>query len=98
MASTPSGLGTATPAHSHPLSPQEGPSSRGRRSRGKTEQPQHIHDSPSDYFTLKAQLETSAEEQTWSSPASWDGSVRGYGKGGKQRSALQYLTRLLHVF
>ena len=86
MASTPLTLGATTPTHLHPLSPQDSPSSRGRRSHRKTEESLHADDSRPDYFTLKSQMETTAEEQTWSSPTSWDGSVRGYGKGGKQRS------------
>lgn len=72
-----------TPTHSHPLLLDEG-QSRGRRSRGK----QNVEDSrpATNYFALKAQLETSAEEQTKHTNASWDGSVRGYGKGGKRKS------------
>ena len=71
-----------TPTHSHPLLEEEAPS-RGRRSRGK----QDAEDTrqTTNYFTLKAQLETTAEEQTKYSAASWDGSVRGYAKGGKRR-------------
>ncbi|CCM04212.1 uncharacterized protein FIBRA_06379 [Fibroporia radiculosa] len=73
----------STPTHSHPLLSDE-VSSRGRRSRGK----QLSEDSrpATDYFSLKAQLESSAEEHTKYSNASWDGSVRGYGKGGKRKS------------
>ncbi|KAI0951548.1 hypothetical protein AcW1_008567 [Taiwanofungus camphoratus] len=73
-----------TPTHSHPLLLDEG-QSRGRRSRGK----QNVEDSrpATNYFALKAQLETSAEEQTKHMNASWDGSVRGYGKGGKRKNA-----------
>ncbi|RPD54813.1 TBC-domain-containing protein [Lentinus tigrinus ALCF2SS1-7] len=70
-----------TPAHSHPLSQDEGPS-RGRRSRGKLNE-----DSPrpqTDYFTLKAQLDDTSMEQTRYTNANWDGSVRGYGKGNRR--------------
>ncbi|PIL32385.1 hypothetical protein GSI_05631 [Ganoderma sinense ZZ0214-1] len=74
----------STPAHHHPLAQDEVPS-RGRRSRGKPSE-----DSPrpqTDYFTLKAKLENASEEQLRFSNASWDGSVRGYGKGtGTRRS------------
>ncbi|PCH42541.1 TBC-domain-containing protein [Wolfiporia cocos MD-104 SS10] len=75
----------STPTHSHPLLSDEGPS-RSRRSRGK-----HSADDSRpapDYFSLKAQLEHSAEEHTrHGSHANWDGSVRGYGKGGKRKAA-----------
>lgn len=71
-----------TPAHSHPLSQEDAPS-RGRRSRGKTSE-----DSPrpqTDYFTLKAKLDSASKEQTRYTNANWDGSVRGYGKKGNRR-------------
>lgn len=82
MASTPLAH-VSTPTHSHPLSLDEGPS-RGRRSRGK----QISEDArpATDYFSLKAQLESAAEEHTKHSRANWDGSVRGFGKGGKRKS------------
>ncbi|KAI0656439.1 TBC-domain-containing protein [Cubamyces menziesii] len=70
-----------TPAHSHPLSQEEVPS-RGRRSRGKPSE-----DSPRpgvDYFTLKAKLDSTSEQQSRHSNANWDGSVRGYGKGSRR--------------
>lgn len=82
MTSIPSGQ-LSTPTHLHPLLPEEG-SSRGRRSRGK--QTESGDSKPAtDYFTLKAQLESSAEEHTKHSHANWDGSVRGYGKGRKRK-------------
>ncbi|KAF9450458.1 TBC-domain-containing protein [Macrolepiota fuliginosa MF-IS2] len=65
-----------TPAHSHPLSPDELPS-RGRRSR---EPPRTDAKPTTNYFTLKAQL-----EQDTSDTPNWDGSVRGYGKLNKRR-------------
>ncbi|KAF5379653.1 hypothetical protein D9615_005777 [Tricholomella constricta] len=68
-----------TPVHSHPLSPGDDTPSRSRRSRGN-------HDSDpqrptSNYFTLRAQLEAES-----SNGSNWDGSVRGYGKGDKDRT------------
>lgn len=65
-----------TPAHSHPLSPEEQPS-RGRRSR---EPPKSESKATNNYFTLKAQL----EHDTTDVP-NWDGSVRGYGKLYKRK-------------
>ncbi|KAI0833838.1 TBC-domain-containing protein [Trametes gibbosa] len=71
-----------TPAHSHPLAQDLEVSSRGRPSRGK---PSEDSPRPSpDYFSLKAKLDGSAEEQTRHMNANWDGSVRGYGKGGRR--------------
>ncbi|KAI0763332.1 TBC-domain-containing protein [Trametes elegans] len=71
-----------TPAHSHPLLPEEGVSSRGRRSRGK---PSEDSSRPSpDYFSLKAKLDGSDKEHTSNTNANWDGSVRGYGKGSRR--------------
>ncbi|RDX46273.1 TBC-domain-containing protein [Lentinus brumalis] len=70
-----------TPAHSHPLSQDEGPS-RGRRSRGKGNE-----DSPrpqTDYFTLKEKLDSTSKEHTRYTNGNWDGSVRGYGKGNRR--------------
>ncbi|KAH9948602.1 TBC-domain-containing protein [Amylocystis lapponica] len=80
-----------TPTHTHPLLQDEA-SSRGRRSRGK----QNAEDArpATNYFTLKAQLESAAEEQTRYSTASWDGSVRGYGKA---RSAMRRPAPLIVV-
>ena len=70
-----------TPAHSHPLSQDDNPS-RGRRSRGKLNEdntrPQ------TDYFTLKAKLDATSEDQSRYTNANWDGSVRGYGKGNRR--------------
>jgi small G protein signaling modulator 3 len=78
-ASSGSGLGATTPAHSHPLSIEQG-SSKGRRSR----QHQDLENSTSasNYFTLKAQLQT---ENKVINSASWDSSVRRYGKGNERR-------------
>ncbi|KAI0076001.1 TBC-domain-containing protein [Panus rudis PR-1116 ss-1] len=70
-----------TPVHSHPLSGEES-SSRGRRSRGSRpgtrDKDRDGAKSPSNYFTLKSQLEGSANEGSKSTSANWDGSVRGY--------------------
>ncbi|TFY56825.1 hypothetical protein EVJ58_g7403 [Rhodofomes roseus] len=74
----------STPIHSHPLSVEEAPS-RSRRSRGK--QPSDDVRPPTDYFTLKAQLESSAEQHTKLSNVNWDGSVRGYGKDAKRKNS-----------
>lgn len=77
---------TKTPVHSHPLSPDEDPPSRGRRSRAPTTglpspDPQRISSvGNNNYFTLKAKL----EHDNSASSANWDGSVRGYGKGEKR--------------
>ncbi|KXN83791.1 TBC domain-containing protein C4G8.04 [Leucoagaricus sp. SymC.cos] len=65
-----------TPAHSHPLSPDDIPS-RGRRSR----EPLRTESlNTSNYFTLKAQL-----EQGTSDIPNWDGSVRGYPRPNKRK-------------
>ncbi|TFK34555.1 rab-GTPase-TBC domain-containing protein [Crucibulum laeve] len=68
-----------TPVHSHPLSPEDVPSSgRGtRRSRGSTTDTRPA----SNYFTLKAKLEQDTPDGT-----NWDGSVRGYSKAEKRKS------------
>ncbi|THH33474.1 hypothetical protein EUX98_g726 [Antrodiella citrinella] len=73
----------STPAHSHPLLAEEG-SSRGRKSRIK--QDAEPSRPPTNYFTLKAQLETTAQDQTKHTRANWDGSVRGYGKHEKRKA------------
>lgn len=76
-------LQVTTPAHSHPLLAEEG--SRSRRSRGNLAADDQIK-SPTNYFALKAQLESSAEEYSrTASNFNWDGSVRGYGKKDKRR-------------
>ena len=73
----------STPAHSHPLSQEEVPS-RGRRSRGKASEDSPRQTRPqTDYFALKAKLESS-EESPNSFKGNWDGSVRGYGKGNRR--------------
>ena len=76
-------LQVTTPAHEHPLSLDEG--SRSRRGRGNQPLDSHAK-SPSNYFDLKAQLDSTAESQTKKTHANWDGSVRGYGKKDKRRS------------
>ncbi|GBE90104.1 predicted protein [Sparassis crispa] len=81
MAST-SSAAVTTPTHLHPLSFDE--PSRGRRPRAKNSVEETRP--ATSYFDLKAQLENSAEKQTKNTNASWDGSVRGYGKGGKRKS------------
>ncbi|KAH8094532.1 TBC-domain-containing protein [Cristinia sonorae] len=75
----------STPTHSHPLLADEG-SSRGRRSRPKQEEGDTK--STTNYFTLKAQLETTVQSQTRHTKANWDGSVRGYGKQEKRQSVI----------
>ncbi|KAH7884826.1 rab-GTPase-TBC domain-containing protein [Phlebopus sp. FC_14] len=80
-------LQASTPVHLHPLSPDELPPSRGRRSRTPQEagnaetstRPQN------NYFSLKAQLEKLGDAETnppnhGTPHPTWDGSVRGYGK------------------
>ena len=72
-----------TPVHSHPLSPDEIPSSKGRRTRGN-----HDSDpkrSPANYFTLKSQLESESPQANVNGQ-NWDGSVRGYGKLERPKS------------
>jgi len=67
-----------TPVHSHPLSPDEAPPSKGRRIRASaTAEPRPVS-TAANYFTLKAQV----EQDTAEASRSWDGSVRGYGKAG----------------
>ena len=70
-----------TPVHSHPLSPEEIPS-KGRRQRGAHTSDTRPTTVAGNYFTLKAQLEQDIQD----SP-NWDGSVRGYGKSEKRKSA-----------
>ncbi len=64
-----------TPAHSHPLSPDEHPS-RGRKSRESRSDSRPA----TSYFTLKAQLEQDTPDRP-----NWDGSVRGYHKPNKRK-------------
>lgn len=73
---------TTTPVHSHPLSPEGDPPSRGKRSRGQSTalpspEAHRIPPPGNNYFTLKARLE---QDNSTHSQANWDGSVRGYGK------------------
>ncbi|KAG6918433.1 hypothetical protein DXG01_014613 [Tephrocybe rancida] len=63
-----------TPVHSHPLSPDDIPS-RSRRSRGQTESDSQPRSPPTNYHSLRAQLEADNSRGGY-----WDGSVRGYGK------------------
>ncbi|OCH89615.1 TBC-domain-containing protein [Obba rivulosa] len=83
MASTPSAQVT-TPTHLHPL--LDTVPSRARRSRGRTDA-ESPRLSGANYFTLKAQLEQGAEQHNGHPKATWDGSVRGYGKGAKPSTA-----------
>ena len=80
MASDTLSIHVKTPAHSHPLSVDEAPS-RGRRSRGA-----HDADSsprpPTNYFTLKAQLEQDSREVK----ANLDGSAWGYSQAERRKS------------
>ncbi|KAF8642048.1 hypothetical protein AX16_009714, partial [Volvariella volvacea WC 439] len=71
-----------TPVHSHPLSPEQAlPPSRGRRTRGTTQDVESNNLKPANnYFTLKAQLEQQTSAVEPNDGASWDGSMRGYGK------------------
>jgi hypothetical protein len=66
-----------TPTHSHPLSSEE-PTSRGRRNRGTL---QSSSQTPTNYFSVKAQLEQDTPGQP-----NWDGSVRGYGHHGRKKN------------
>ncbi|EMD33384.1 hypothetical protein CERSUDRAFT_108175 [Gelatoporia subvermispora B] len=85
MASTPSGQVT-TPTHLHPL--LDTAPSRARRSRGRADgEPASPRLGGTNYFTLKAQLEQGAEEPNGHGKATWDGSVRGYGKHPKPANA-----------
>ena len=70
-----------TPVHSHPLSPDEIPSSKGRRTRGNHDS--DSKQSPANYFTLKTQLESESPNVNGQN---WDGSVRGYTKLEKRKS------------
>ncbi|KAK7043890.1 hypothetical protein VNI00_008056 [Paramarasmius palmivorus] len=70
MSSTPI---TTTPVHSHPLSPDEIPSGRSRRSRGGNT-PSTDPSAGTNYFTLKAQLERNQAVDPQG--PDWDGSVR----------------------
>ena len=78
MASTQS----KTPVHSHPLSPDQIPTTKGRKGRLPLATPDSRSPSTStlgNYFTLKAQLEQQDRSENW------DGSVRGYGQTEKRR-------------
>lgn len=74
-----------TPVHSHPLSPDDDPPSRGRRSRAQTtgfpspDSPR-VAATGNNYFAMKAKL----EQDNSTHSANWEGSVRGYGKGERQ--------------
>lgn len=67
-----------TPAHSHPLSPEQVPY-KGRRIRGQQTELRPA----STYFSLKAQL-----EQDQSESPNWDGSIRGYGHSKTERRSI----------
>ncbi|KAI3605658.1 gtpase activating rab protein [Moniliophthora roreri] len=73
MSSTPI---TTTPVHSHPLSPDEIPSGRSRKSRGANTPSSANDPSQSNYFTLKAQSERNQAGSAESRNPDWDGSVR----------------------
>ncbi|KAF8636150.1 hypothetical protein AX17_003753 [Amanita inopinata Kibby_2008] len=62
-------LGT-TPVHLHPLSPDEPPPTRARRTRGNTDT--KTQSSGSSYLTFRSQLESTASH--------WDGGARDYSK------------------
>ncbi|KAG0695124.1 rab-GTPase-TBC domain-containing protein [Suillus ampliporus] len=81
-----------TPVHLHPLSPNE-ISSRGRRARSGTQDVDETR-SPSNYFTLKAQLEKLGEPESKgaNNRANWDGSVRGLGKPDASGSSAELVT------
>lgn len=81
----------ATPVHVHPLSPNE-ISSRGRRTRGAQDVDETR--SPNNYFTLKSQSETLADEENKGASirANWDGSVRGFGKPDASGSSGELVT------
>ncbi|KAG6334801.1 hypothetical protein ID866_4290 [Astraeus odoratus] len=80
----------STPVHLHPLSADEEPPSRGRRSRAAQEASTDTLRPQNNYFSLKAQLEKlgEADVKSISSVAgsvvyarpNWDSSVRAYGK------------------
>ncbi|KAJ7052018.1 rab-GTPase-TBC domain-containing protein [Mycena amicta] len=71
-----------TPVQEHPLLPEEAPSSRTRKHRGNQEQ-----STSTNYFALKAQLEQSQQQPNGTTTtATWDGSVRGYGKSSASSS------------
>ena len=75
----------STPAHSHPLSQEDSLPSRGRRSRGKPSEDSPRQTRPqTDYFTLKAKLDSASEEHARNFRGNWDGSVRGFGKGNRR--------------
>jgi len=75
MASTQS----KTPVHSHPLSPDQTPTTKGRKGRLPPDSRSPSTSTPGNYFTLKAQLEQQDRSENW------DGSVRGYGQTEKRR-------------
>src|ERR1700760_188293 len=90
MTSTTQGM--TTPVHKHPLSQEDPPSTRSRRSTPRATNTQDgLLPSPpqttrssissSSYFTLRSQLEASA--------SNWDGSVRGYGVKQQQQQKHQ---------
>ncbi|KAK1235963.1 hypothetical protein PQX77_000789 [Marasmius sp. AFHP31] len=81
MASTP----TTTPVHHHPLSPNDVPSGRSRRSRGgNTPGTDSKTAQDSNYFTLKTQLGKEGNNNTHSD---WDGSVRRLAKLKRETTA-----------
>ncbi|KZT02541.1 TBC-domain-containing protein [Laetiporus sulphureus 93-53] len=73
----------STPTHTHPLLLDEA-LSRGRKLRST--QLSEDRKPSVDYFSLKAQVEHSIEEHAGYNSDSWDGSVRGFGNGGRRKT------------
>ncbi|TFK50175.1 TBC-domain-containing protein [Heliocybe sulcata] len=73
-----------TPAHLHPLSPDDAQPRSGRRTRGNQDSG-HTRAATS-YFTAKS-TESKGSLRTSTSGTNWDGSVRGYGKADKRKNA-----------
>lgn len=69
-----------TPVHSHPLSPEDGTTTKGRRNRGQTTSAARTASPATNYFTLKAQ-----QEQGSTDTPNRDGSVRGLTAKEKQK-------------
>ncbi|KAL4262497.1 Rab-GAP TBC domain-containing protein [Pleurotus pulmonarius] len=74
---------TKTPVHLHPLSSDDtGTTSSGRSRRTPRSLDTESGRPTNNYFTLKTQL----EQENGGDKATWDGSVRGYGKRSKRAS------------
>ncbi|EKM57867.1 uncharacterized protein PHACADRAFT_116285 [Phanerochaete carnosa HHB-10118-sp] len=89
-----SGPLTSPSTHSHPLLTDHGST---RRSRQSASTPETHTRSSSNYFTLKAQLDKSAEESVRGTHANWDGSVRGYGDKNRRKSMFDADTPVILV-